>query len=186
MFETQRFIIRPYMLNDAKSLFSVMNTENIYRTTYGIPYPCTVHYARNWIKAVMRNAVGNKSLEYAVIRKSDNQYMGNIGLINIDFPNKKCDISYFIRPDCQNNGIATEVSAKMIEIAFTKLQMNRVGGTCMAHNQASARVMEKLKMCYEGLSRNCMIKEDTVVSLKMYSILKEEYFAYCTGNERLK
>ncbi len=180
MFDTNRFFIRMYTTGDAKALCDVLNTDSIYRTTYGIPRNCDIRYARQWIKAVICNALSNHSYEYAVIQKSDNRYVGNVGLINIDPVSKKCDISYFICPDCQNRGIATEVSAKLIQYAFENLGMNRVGGLCMAHNQASARVMEKLLMKYEGLQRNCMIKDNAVISLKMYSILKEEYFFYKT------
>ena len=169
-------------MNDAKALCHVLNTDSIYQTTYGIPRYCDIRYARHWIKTVSYNITNNRAYEYAVIRKTDNLYMGNAGLINVDIRNKKCDISYFIRPDCQNQGTATEVSAKLIQYAFERLCMNRVGGLCMEHNKASARVMEKLLMKYEGLQRNCMIKDNAVISLKMYSILKDEYFSYIDIN----
>ncbi len=178
MLTTKRFILRIYNTNDAKALCDVLNTDSIYQTTYGIPRHCDIRYARNWIKNVVSNIQNNRCYEYAVIRKTDNRYMGNAGLINVDHDNKKCDISYFIHPAFQNQGIATEVSARLIRYAFEELDMNRVGGICMAHNLASARVMEKLLMNYEGLQRNCMIKDSKVVSLKMYSILKDEYSEY--------
>lgn len=175
MFETKRLIIRPYSPKDAKFVFETINQYEIYKTTYGIPYPCDIKYAKRWIKNVINNALENKSYEYAITRKTDGKYMGNVGLINIDFANRKCDISYFINSKYWGNGIATEASAKLIEYAFNTLNFNRVGGTCMEHNIASSKVMEKLLMTYEGCLRNYFLKDDEYVNLKIYSITKDEF-----------
>lgn len=178
MFETKRLIIRPYVPKDADILCKIIGKYEIYKTTYEIPYSCDIKYAKRWIKNVINNALENRAYEYAVIRKSDNRYLGNVGLINIDFANQKCDISYFIDPIYWGNGIATEASAQLIEYAFNVLNMNRVGGTCMEHNIASSRVMEKLLMSYEGTVRGYFIKDNEYVDLKIYSIMKNEFFKY--------
>lgn len=183
MLETRRLIIRPYNNSDIYSLFDTINRNEIYQTTYGIPLNCNLRYAKRWIKAVANNFVMDKSYEYAIINKSDNKYMGNVGLININKECKKCDISYFIHPNYWNMGIATEASIEMVKYAFINLSMERVGGSCMAHNIASARVMQKLLMKYEGTLRNYLIKDGLSVSLSTYSILKDEFFKYYSKSE---
>ncbi len=178
MFETKRLLIRPYVPKDANVLLETIGKYEIYKTTYGIPYPCDIKYSKKWIKNVINNALENRAYEYAVIRKIDGRYIGNVGLINIDFANHKCDISYFVDPIYWGNGIATEASAQLIEYAFNVLNMNRVGGTCMEHNIASSRVMEKLLMSYEGTARGYFIKDNEYVNLKIYSIMKNEFYKY--------
>ena len=106
MFETERFIIRPYTIKDAENLLHTIGTYEVYITTYGIPHPCDLKYAKKWIKGVINNAVKDKSYEYAITGKEDGQYLGNVGLINIDIASRKCDISYFVNPEywgCTNN-----------------------------------------------------------------------------------
>ncbi|MEE0857913.1 MAG: GNAT family N-acetyltransferase [Acutalibacteraceae bacterium] len=181
MFETNRFIIRPYNQSDDKDLLNTIGKYDIYKTTYGIPHPCSIKYARKWIKNVVDNALANRAYEYAIINKSDNVYLGNVGLINIDIANRKCDISYFVDPCYWGCGVATEVSAELIKYAFYNLNMNRIGGMCMEHNTASARVMEKLLMEYEGTMRGYFIKDNELINVKIYSILKDEFFKYATG-----
>lgn len=175
MFQTEQLFIRPYKVSDAEAVQKTMSNYQIYRTTYGLPYPCDVKYVKKWIKNVISSATTDKSYEYAIINKVTGAYMGNVGLINIDAKSKKCDITYFIDPLYCNNGIATEAGAVMIKYAFEKLGMLRVGGMCMDINPASARVMEKLRMTYEGTLRNYFIKENAVVNAKVYSILLDEY-----------
>ena len=179
MFETNQLIIRPYKTSDAEAVQKAIRNYQIYRTTYGLPYPCDVKYVKKWIKNVLSSATANKSYEYAIINKATGAYMGNVGLINIDSTSKKCDISYFIDPLYCNNGIATEAGAVMIKYAFEQLGMLRVGGMCMEINPASARVMEKLRMTYEGTLRNYFIKENAVINARVYSILLDEYKGLC-------
>ena len=144
MFETNRLLIRPYSKSDKVSLYNTISRYEVYRTTYGIPQNCTVGYAAKWINSVLQNARENRSYEYAVINKLNGEYIGNVGLINVDFVSRKCDISYFIHPDFWNKGFATEAAVEMVKYSFNVLDMNRVGGMCMARNTASAKVMEKL------------------------------------------
>lgn len=186
MFETERFIIRPYTTKDAENLLSTIGTYEVYMTTYGIPHPCNLKYARKWIKGVINNAVKDKSYEYAIIGKQDGQYLGNVGLINIDMVSRKCDISYFVNPEFWGCGIATEAASELIGYAFNVMNINRVGGSCMEHNIASARVMEKLSMKYEGTMRDYFIKNNRYVNLRCYSILQDEFKALFKGKPVLR
>ena len=175
MFETNRLIIRPYCHGDEYSVLKTINTYQIYKTTYGIPNNCDIRYAKRWVKNVINNAKENRSYEYAIIGKENKIYLGNVGLINIDFISRKCDISYFISPEFWGNGIATEASAELIKFALNRLDINRIGGICMEHNIGSARVMEKLMMKCEGILRSYFIKDNKIINAKMYSILKDEF-----------
>lgn len=182
MFQNDQLIIRPYSSSDVNAVLNTLNNYQIYRTTYGIPNPCDIKYAKKWIKNIKTAALNNNSYEYAIINKKTGAYMGNVGLINIDNTSRRCDISYFIDPLYQNNGIATQASALMIKYAFEELGMVRVGGMCMESNPASARVMEKLKMTYEGTLRNYFFKENTYINARNYSILLEEYRRLTNNN----
>ncbi|MEE0059913.1 MAG: GNAT family N-acetyltransferase [Acutalibacteraceae bacterium] len=175
MFQNEQFIIREYKSSDVTTVWNTLNNYQIYITTYGIPHPCDIKYAKKWIKDIKTAFLTKASYEYAIINKKNGAYMGNVGLINIDNSSRRCDITYFIDPLYQNHGIATQASAIMIKYAFEELGMVRVGGMCMDSNPASARVMEKLKMTYEGTLRNYFFKENTCVNAKNYSILLEEY-----------
>ena len=178
MFQSEQLFIRPYKTSDAEAVLKTIGNYQIYRTTYGIQHPCDIKYVKKWIKNILANASADRAYEYAIINKKTRAYMGNVGLINIDHKSKRCDISYFIDPLYQNHGIATEASAVMIRYAFDQLGMIRVGGMCMENNNASAKVMEKLHMTYEGTLRNYFIKDNAVINAKMYSILAHEYQSF--------
>ena len=68
-------------------------------------------------------------------------------------------------------GYATESSAAMLELGFRRLGFHRVWGKCHTQNPASAKVMEKLGMTYEGTLR------DHFRSSRIYGMLHGEYKA---------
>jgi len=56
------------------------------------------------------------------------------------------------------------------------MDLVRIQARCFIENTASARVMEKLGMTYEGTLRKSWNLKGEHQDLKMYSILKDEFF----------
>ncbi len=68
-----------------------------------------------------------------------------------------------------------EAVRAMIRFGFEMMNLNRVEARCIAENIASARVMEKAGMTFEGILREHMFVKGKYQDLKMYSILRKEW-----------
>lgn len=62
----------------------------------------------------------------------------------------------------------------LIAFGFQMMKLNRIEGRCILANTASARVMEKVGMKFEGVLRQHLFTKGSFYDVKMYSILKEE------------
>ena len=71
----------------------------------------------------------------------------------------------------------TEAVRTVIAFGFCTMQLNRVQALCEIENVASARVMEKVGMTFEGSLREYMFFKEHYRNLKMYSILRGEWDA---------
>jgi ribosomal-protein-alanine N-acetyltransferase len=71
----------------------------------------------------------------------------------------------------------TEAVRTVIAFGFCTMQLNRVQAICEVENVASARVMEKVGMTFEGRLREYMFFKEHHRNLKMYSILRGEWDA---------
>lgn len=60
------------------------------------------------------------------------------------------EIGYLIRPELWGRGYATEVGRMLLDLGFDMLDLERLTATCSPDNIASARVLEKLGMRFEG------------------------------------
>ena len=64
---------------------------------------------------------------------------------------------------------------RVIRFCFERVNLNRVEARCIAENTASARVMEKASMSYEGTLRKREFIKGAYRDMKMCSILRSEY-----------
>ena len=89
--------------------------------------------------------------------KGDDRIIGTVCISNILFGSvKSCYLSYKISADCQGKGYATEAVAEVIDFAWKILQLHRIESYVMPRNTKSLRVMEKLGIEPEGLSKRCL------------------------------
>ena len=63
----------------------------------------------------------------------------------------------------------------MIDFGFRAMDLTRIQATCKAEHAASARVMEKAGMTFEGTLRAYVVNKGTPHDLKMYANLRPEW-----------
>lgn len=71
----------------------------------------------------------------------------------------------------------TEAAAAVVDFGFKRMDLVRVQARCLVENQASARVMEKLGMSFEGVNRKSLLVKGQHRDLKMYALLRDEYLS---------
>ena len=175
-FFTERLYIREYRKEDIEDFLRVVRQPEIYPTTCGIPRDYPRKRAKEWLKFIRINIREMTSYEFAVFLKDSEQYIGNVGLINVSMPHNHADISYYIDSNYWNMGYAAEAASEMLRLGFEVFGFEKITGICMSINHPSRRVMEKIGMKYEGTKRNDMLKDGIYYDLDMLSILKKEYF----------
>ena len=76
-----------------------------------------------------------------------------VGMIGTRVDNHRVEIGYVISRSFWGRGIVTEATEAVIRAAFDDPTIHRVRALCDAANGASARVMEKAGLRFEGLMR---------------------------------
>ena len=77
----------------------------------------------------------------------------------------------------------TEAARAAIHFGFQVMGLNRVEARCVPANTASARVMVKCGMRYEGTLREMDFRKGTFDDMLMYSILRREWATTYIGGE---
>lgn len=83
----------------------------------------------------------------------DERPVGFVWLIRIDDIHERATIAYWIAPEEQGNGYATEAVKLALEYAFESRGLNKVVARVFEENSASQRVLEKLEFVEEGQLR---------------------------------
>ena len=86
-----------------------------------------------------------------------------------------------LRPEYWKAGYATEILRALLSFGFTAHRLHRVFAKCDAENHASAHVMEKCGLVYEGTLREHVWLRDHWRSTRYYGMLEREYAARNNG-----
>lgn len=173
--ETNRLILRPFNLSDAKRVQELAGDSRIAETTLHIPHPYEDGLATLWISTHKDNYENGKSINHAIVIKGTEELIGEISLV-LKLIHRKAEVGYWIGVPYWGKGYCTEACKKIIEFGFERYNLNRIYALAMVTNIGSWRVMEKVGMKYEGTRRQDIIKNGVPVDLKSYSILREEYY----------
>ena len=85
------------------------------------------------------------------------------------------EVGIVLLPDYCQNGYGSEILRAFLTFGFETLGMHRVYGKCDELNLASARLMEKCGLKYEGTIREHVWLRDHWRSTRYYGMLEGEY-----------
>jgi ribosomal-protein-alanine N-acetyltransferase len=84
------------------------------------------------------------------------------------------EIAYAIHPRVWGQGIATAAARELLRMGFSQHGRHRIFGTCDPRNIASAAVLRKIGMRYEGRMRGTAYTRDGWRDSDLYAILVDD------------
>jgi RimJ/RimL family protein N-acetyltransferase len=177
---TSRLLLRPFELSDAPRLQQLAGDRRVAATTLRVPHPYEDGIAEAFIADCHRSREAEESCRLAIVRRDGDELIGAIGL-EIDQDHHKAELGYWIGVEYWGQGYATEAGRAMLHHGFSTIKLNRIMGHCFAGNRASARVLQKLGMTFEGLLRQHVCKWGKFVDVELYAALR-----HSKSDERLR
>jgi [ribosomal protein S5]-alanine N-acetyltransferase len=172
--QTNRLILRPFELTDAKEVQGLAGDRSIADTTLEIPHPYEDGMAEQWISTHQAKFEACEMVHFAIILRETDGLIGAIGLTVV--PRfERAEAGYWIGKPYWGKGYCTEAAGAVLEYGFTTLNLNRIHAHHFKRNPASGRVLEKLGMQREGFARQHVKKWDIFEDIELYGILKSEW-----------
>ncbi|GAB2646594.1 GNAT family N-acetyltransferase [Vibrio panuliri] len=135
------------------------------------PYCQSEQDFRLFIQRSLNDYAEGKSLTCAIIYQGN--IVGNCSFNSIDHDLKRVAIGYWLSQDFTQRGIMTRVVNKLIEIAFTKYQMEKVELSAAVDNLPSRAVAERCGMTLEGVISNSEKIGERILDHAIYAIHKQ-------------
>jgi RimJ/RimL family protein N-acetyltransferase len=132
--------------------------------------------AQAYVRESMRSWREGKAYDFA-IRTIDEprRHLGNVSVWFISRSFKTGEAGYWVRSDETGSGIATEATARTLEIAFDELHLHRVILRIALGNRPSERVAEKLGFTREGVLREEIKVHGQWLDHSVWGLLEHEY-----------
>ncbi len=173
--ETERLLLKKLSLNDAEDIFEYANEEEVTKYVIWNRHNSVVD-AIEFINFAAQEFQNGNAIIWGLEVKKERKVIGTIDLRNFNNEHKCGEIGYCISNKYWNKGFASEALKEIINFGFERLYLNRLEAHCELENTASWRVMEKAGMTYEGILREKVLIKEKFRSMKMYSILKSEFY----------
>lgn len=169
---SEDIVLNPLSVDDIFRIFNTLNDEREYMREW-LPFVDTTREAEdtaNFVNHVLQTEEKQFTISY------QDKFVGLIGLKDTDMHNKKAEIGYWLSQYAQGKGIVTKSVNRLLEFAFTELDMNRIQIKVAVGNHKSRRIPEKLGFQFEGIERDGELLVDNVYTdIAIYSILKREF-----------
>lgn len=139
--ETERLVFRSHQAEDEKHFVEMQKDPMVRRFAGGNPW--NEERARTRFRAeYLGRPVGHDGL-WATVLRSENAYIGHCGICARETATE-VRLTYYIAQPHWNCGYVTEASRGFVDLAFQKLNFEKIVADIEVGNFASLRVLEKL------------------------------------------
>ncbi len=171
---SERLVLRQMTIRDAGDVFDYARDPEVARFTIWDAHR-SVDDSRAFLTSVIRGYAQREVATWGVVHRTEGRLIGTCGYNGWNRVHCRAELGYAFSRKFWNQGLATEAVRALIKFGFNRLSFNRIEAFCVPENLASARVMEKVGMVYEGLLRQSYFAKGVYRDLKVYSILREDY-----------
>lgn len=172
--ETPRLYLRRMMKKDSADMFEYASQPEVTRYLLWDPHE-SESYSYKYLAYLQSRYRAGDFYDWAVIWKDSGKMIGTCGYTRFHTDCNSAEIGYVLNPAYWGLGIAPEAVRSVLHFGFGELELHRIEARYMTGNDRSRRVMEKVGMTFEGVSRDSMYVKGRYVSIGTCAILKPEY-----------
>lgn len=173
---TPRLLLRPLTEADAGAVFAYASNPNLTRFTLWDTHHSLADsdlFVGEYARAKYRE--GQYEPYGITWRGRPDWVIGTVGCYWASRPNGTQELGYALAEEYWNRGVVTEAAAAVIAEVFRDTEAERVQAHCMVGNAASARVLEKLGMAFEGVARHAVRVRGEYRDVMRYAVLRGEF-----------
>lgn len=144
--ETERLILRPLCVEDAKAVFAWASDERVAR--YMIyPQHETIETTLEWLQSIDNNS--DTAYDFGFVEKTSGTLIGSGGLY-WENDRQQWRVGYNLHFDRWHQGYATEAAQEMVRFAKEDLQAERIGSCHAVENPRSGQVLKNCVLVFTG------------------------------------
>lgn len=153
--ETERLLLRCAELEDAPAIFDSYTSKPHIPKFMSWTAHTNVDQTKQFLKCCIEGWSEKSNFEYVIELKG--QSSGPIGMIGMHPLKHSVGFGYVIAEACWNRGITSEALSELVDWSLKQEPVYRAQAFCDVENPASARVMEKAGMKFEGVLRRYFV-----------------------------
>ncbi|HPP74099.1 MAG TPA: GNAT family N-acetyltransferase [Armatimonadota bacterium] len=168
-------IIRPISRRDAPMLYPLINDPGIAANMLSLPHPYPANVLVPWILKCRESMEKRERFELTMVLKETGQAIGVCSLSRISWEHMNAELGYWLGRPYWGKGYMTEAVTRLVSAGFEVLGLERIYARCFATNPASARVLEKAGLKFEGKGRHEIKKDDRFIDMLHFGLIRADW-----------
>lgn len=177
--ETERLIIRKYKKRDGQAFFALLERKNNRELLREHVKEAEDLKTEEDAEINVRERIGEwvirRRFVMGILLKNTANFVGQIWIEPKNWEVPSFELGYFIDPEYQGQGIATEAAKRSVEFLFENLHAHKVIIITRDTNERSWKLAERLGFTREGHHRECNTTNGKRWGLYYYGMLRDEF-----------
>lgn len=174
--ETERLILRKCEIDDYKDSYKYCCSDpELARLQAFDVHENDQVTKKSFIEKANQYIVDSSFYEWAIVRKKDNQFMGEIALVDYDEKYNAIQLGYHLGKAFRGKGYMQEALTEILRFSFENLNLDQVYALILNDNYGSQKVVKSNNLEY---SRTIDNYKDEVYEgpIDKYKITRDKYF----------
>lgn len=170
--EGKKIYLSPVHEDDIEKYVYWMNNRDVTDNLGNTVFLNTLTSEKEWFLNLGKN--GN--VTFAIVKKEDDELIGNCSLMHIDRINRKCTLGIFIGDDKnRNKGYGQEVLTMLVNYAFNFQNMHSIDLKVFSFNEPAIKCYEKVGFKKCGIRHEAYYLDGNYYDEVTMEILKKYY-----------
>jgi RimJ/RimL family protein N-acetyltransferase len=149
--ESARLHLRRFRADDAAAFAAYRSDPEVARLQ-GWNAPYSFEEAQRFVESLEGVSPGRPGawFQFAVALRSNGALIGDCALRTSDIDHRQAELGFSFATPYQRRGYGSEAVSRVLQYAFTTLQMHRVFSIVDARNESAMRLLERASFRREG------------------------------------
>ena len=171
--ESDRLLFRKMCSNDVKDLYLLESNEEVVKYMDKTKMK-SVEDSKKYIDSCSEEYKNKNAIEWGIIEKSTNKYIGNIGFWKIIIQHCRGEIGYVLTPSCWGKGYMSEALKTIVTFGFRTLNLHSIEANVNPDNKNSITLLERNKFKKEAYFRENFLFENKFLNTVTFSLLEKD------------
>lgn len=172
--ETKRLILRRFETTDAENYYQLRSNPAVMEYMDRPLWRNSLEALKN-IRLTHQDFKTKRAIWWVLADKRNNQFLGYVGLKDIDIKNKSAEIAYALHPDYWSSGWMTEAVTASLNFLFNQLNAHRCIANINTENEASRGLLKKFGFMKEAVFREDYFFDGEFLDSEIWGLLKREF-----------
>ncbi len=171
--ETERLKLVQVTKDHIESFYEIMSRDEITKY-YGMDSLKSIEEASRIIESFERTFNNNRGIRWGIVTKDKGEFIGTLGLNNLNKWSKKAEIGFELHPSYWKKGYTSEAVKEIIRYSFDEIGLYRMGAVTYPQNSPSILLLKKLGFSEEGKLRGYLYQGNQSHDALIFSLLQPE------------